>query len=154
MLIGGKFWLLLLLLGAVAVAAEDAEVIEADDGGNAEDAEGSGDIVAANETKCDDEAEECGEGSGVVDEMDEDAMDDEADDIIVWPPAGPIKGTVVGKLEGTGMEDDEMAACRSYTSDGNSFEGYVAFRGIPYAEPPLFERRFKVCSCSRHQTSK
>ena len=140
MLIGRKFWLLLLLLGAVAVADDDAEVTEGGDIVDGEDAEGSGDMEE--------------EGSGVVDEMDEVAMDDDADAIIVSPPAGPIKGTVVGKIEGTGLEDDETAACRSHTSDGNSFEGYVAFRGIPYAEPPLFERRFKVCSNSRHETNK
>jgi len=38
---------------------------------------------------------------------------------------------------------DETPALRCHTSDGNSFEGYLAFRGIPYAEPPLSERRFR-----------
>merc|ERR1712038_993061 len=97
MLIGRKFWLLLLLLGAVIVAADDAEVTEGDDGGDAEDDEGSGDM---------------------------DAMDE----------------------EGMGGDDDmgeETPALRCHTSDGNSFEGYLAFRGIPYAEPPLSERRFR-----------
>ena len=125
MLIGRKFWLLLLLLGAVIVAADDAEVTEGDDGGDAEDDEGSGDMDA----------------------MDEDGMEDD-DEIIVRPPAGPVKGTVVGKMEGMGGDDDmgeETPALRCHTSDGNSFEGYLAFRGIPYAEPPLSERRFRVC---------
>merc|ERR1719367_2574672 len=121
MLIGRKFWLLLLLLGAVAVAADDAEVTEGDDGGDAEDDEGSGDMDA----------------------MDEDGMEDD-DEIIVRPPAGPVKGTVVGKMEGMGGDmEDEAPESRCHTSDGNSFEGYLAFRGIPYPEPPLSERRFR-----------
>ena len=76
-------------------------------------------------------------------------MDDmEMDDVImVSPPAGPIIGTVVGEMmDDDDMEEDGPAASRCHTSDGNSFDGYLAFRGIPYAKAPLSERRFRVCS--------
>ena len=135
MLIGRQFWLLLLLLGAVlAQEGEDADVTDAgpsgggggDDGG---DGDGDGDAIV-------------NEGDGDMDEMDED------DVIMVSPPAGPIIGTVVGDMKNMMGDDDDMddAATRCHTSDGNSFDGYLAFRGIPYAEPPLSERRFRVCT--------
>ena len=138
MLIGRHLWLLLLVLGAV-LAQDDAVVEEGDDAPDAGDGE-DGDDAVVND----------GDDDG-MDEMDED------DVIMVSPPAGPIIGTVVGDMKGMDGDDDDMddAATRCHTSDGNSFDGYLAFRGIPYAEAPLSELRFRVSAvkCIRIRAS-
>ena len=136
MLIGRNFWLLLLLLAPLTAAKitrdGDGEVVEGSGGGAPDD----------------------GDGDAVVNEGGDGDMDDmEMDDVImVSPPAGPIIGTVVGEM----MDDDDMEEdappARCHTSDGNSFDGYLAFRGIPYAKAPLSERRFRVCSNCSYNT--